>query len=386
MAATESDRSTQALGSIVAAALALPGVAGVQSAHAQGKPDAAAVSLRALTYKDSQPGLDRISVTSPSFAVIAPLAEDWWLEGSLVSDSVSGASPRYHTAISGASRMTEQRQAGDVKVTRYFHRASLGIGAAGSTERDYRSAAGSIEARWSSDDQNTTLHLAFGAASDRINPVNQVVIDEKRRTRQGSVGVTRVATRSDVVQATLTHSDGRGYFSDPYKVLDERPRVRRQTVLLLRWNHHSGDWGTTLRTSWRSYLDSYVVQAHSLQLEWVTPLGASVKIVPSVRAHTQTAASFYADPIYDPVLGEPFPAGYDRNNPPRNISLDQRLSAFGAVTLGLGLVLTIDRVWTLDGKFEAYEQRGQWAWDGNGSVGLAPFRARSAQLGLSRRF
>ena len=42
--------------------------------------------------------------------------------------------------------------------------------------------------------------------------------------------------------------------------------------------------------------------------------------------------------------------------------------------------------WTIDGKFEAYEQRGNWAWDGNGSKGLAPFRAHSVQLGLTRRF
>jgi hypothetical protein len=386
VAATETERCAPALGSIMAAAMVLPGVLGAPPAQAQGKPDAAVVGLRALGYKDSQPGLERINVVSPSFEVVAPLSERWWLQGALVSDSVSGASPRYHSAVSGASRMTEQRQAGEVKVTHYFNRASLGVGVAGSTETDYRSVAGSVEASLSTDDQNLTLHVALGGSSDRINPVNQVVVDEQRHTLQGSVGVTRVPSRSDVVQLTLSHSAGRGYFSDPYKVLDERPRVRRQSVLLLRWNHHFDDWGTTLRSSWRSYLDTYDVQAHALQLELVAPLSANLKIVPSMRAYTQTAASFYADPVYDPVLGEPFPAGYDRNNPPQYISLDQRLSSFGAVTLGLGLVLTLDRVWTLDGKFEAYEQRGRWAWDGNGSVGLAPFRARSAQLGLSRRF
>ncbi len=376
-------------GSIVAAAMALPGVmlSAPAPALAEGRPEVASASLRTLSYKDSQPGLQRISVFSPAFNVVTPLVdEDWWLNGTLVSDSVSGASPRYHTAISGASRMTEQRQAGEVKVTRYFDRVSLGGGVAGSTERDYRSIAGSLELRWASDDNNTELSLGLAGSSDRIDPVNQVVVGEKRQTQQLSLGVTKVASRADVVQATLAYSAGRGYFSDPYKVLDVRPRERRQTVALLRWNHHFEEGGSTLRSNWRATLDSFGVQSHTVQGEWVVPAGSAVKVVPGLRLYTQTAADFYAEPIYDPTLGEPFPLGYNRSNPPRFISLDQRLSSFGAVALSLGLVFTVERDWTLDGKLEAYEQRGRWAWDGNGSTGLAPFRAYSVQLGLTRRF
>ena len=366
--------------------MVLPGVVGLQVAQAESKPDRASVSVRTLSYEDSQPGLKRISVVSPSFQVVAPLDEDWWLDGHLVSDSVSGASPRYHTAVSGASRMTDRRTAGDVKVTRYFPRLSIGGGLAGSTERDYKSVAGSLDLRWASEDQNTELSFALGTASDQIDPVNRAVVGETRQTQQVSLGITKVASRADVLQAALSYSDGRGYYSDPYKVLDVRPRERRQSVLMMRWNHHYEGGSTTQRTSWRAYLDSFGVQSHTLQAEWVVPVGAAVKVVPGLRLYTQTAADFYADPVYDPVLGEPFPLGYNRANPPRFISLDQRLSSFGAVTLGLGLLVTIDRDWTIDGKFEAYEQRGNWAWDGNGSKGLAPFRAHSVQLGLTRRF
>jgi hypothetical protein len=388
VAATEITREgpLRSLGSIVAAAMVLPGVVGMQPAAAEGRPDGASVSLRTLSYKDSQPGLERISVFSPSFQVIAPLHEAWWLDGTLVADSVSGATPRYHTAISGASRMTERRQAGDLKVTRYFQRFAVGAGLAGSSERDYRSLAGSLDLRWSAADQNTELAFGLGASSDRIDPVNRVVSGQTRQTHQVLLGVTRVATRADVLQATLSVSEGRGYYSDPYKVLDVRPRERRHSVIMLRWNHHFEDGGTTLRSSWRATVDSFGVQSHTLHGEWVLPLGGAVQVVPGLRAYTQTAADFYAEARYDPVLGEPFPLGYDRNNPPRFISLDQRLSSFGALALGLGLVLTIDRDWTVDARLEAYEQRGRWAWDGNGSTGLAPFRSYSAQIGLTRRF
>jgi hypothetical protein len=375
-----------AFGSIVAAAMLLPGVLASGAAQAQSKPDAAVASLRNLSYQDSQPGLERITVQSPSFQLVLPVGEDWVLEGTLVSDSVSGATPRYHASVSGASYMTEERRAGDLKVTRYFRRTSVALSVAGSTERDYGSLAGALELRLSSEDQNTTWLLSLGGSNDRIDPVNDVVNNEKRRTQQVALGVTQAATRADLWQLLLAYSDGRGYYSDPYRVLDERPRARRQNTLLLRWNHHFDDGGSTLRTSYRAYVDSFGIQAHAVQAEWVAPIGAAVKVTPSLRLYTQSAADFYAEAVYDPALGEPFPVGYNRNNPPGTISLDQRLSSFGAVTLGLGIAFKVDTDWTIDGRFEAYEQRGRWAWDGNGSIGLPPLRARSLQLGISRRF
>lgn len=388
MAATEEQReherreaAAQAFTSIVAAAMALPGVV-----HAESKPDASTVSVRALSYQDSQPGLKRVSVIAPSFQVTTNLfgTEDWWLDGGLVYDSVSGATPRYHTAVSGASRMTEKRTAGDVKVTRYFERATLSGGLVFSTERDYESLAGSLEGSWSTADQNTTLSLGLGLSEDRINPVNRAVVDEARSTWQVSLGVTQATSRTDLVQLTLAHSDGRGYYSDPYKVFDIRPRERRQNTVLVRWNHHFEEGGSTLRSSYRAYQDNFGIQAHTFGFEWVAPMTRSLKVIPSLRLYTQTAADFYSEAVYEPGL-EPIPLGYP-TNPPRFITQDQRLSAYGAVTLGLGLAYTLDKDWAFDGKVEAYEQRSRWAWTGDGSVGLAPMRALSVQLGLSRRF
>ncbi|WP_141104251.1 DUF3570 domain-containing protein, partial [Noviherbaspirillum denitrificans] len=102
---------------LLAAALALPGV----QAQAESAPDRGYVSMRYLDYKEWQPGLERISVHTPSVAFMAPVAGDWSVEGTIVADDVSGASPRYHTAVSGASRMSDLRKAADVKVTRYFN-------------------------------------------------------------------------------------------------------------------------------------------------------------------------------------------------------------------------------------------------------------------------
>jgi len=373
-------------GTLVLAALALPGVWHV-SARAENAPEQGLVGLRFLNYHDSQPGWKRITVNSPSFLLVAPIGRDWGLEATATVDHVSGATPRYHSNVSGASTMDDERKAGDLKVTRYFQRASLTLAGAYSTEHDYLSRAFSLAGTLSSDDNNTTWNAGFGHAGDKIDPTeggyDGNVADERKRTNDFIVGVTQAITGDDLVQANLTHSRSTGYLNDPYKALDVRPSERRQTALLLRWNHHFAGDGSTLRSSYRAYNDSWQVKASTLQLEWVKPVGAGVSLTPLLRYYTQSAASFYADPVYDTTLGEPFPAGWDAN---AYNSLDQRLSSFGAFTLGLKLQWAVDALWTFDLKGEAYQQRGEWRAGGEGSKGLEPFKARMVQVGISRKF
>jgi len=377
-------QSPARMGAVVAAALALPGV--WQTAHADVSPESGEVAFKMLHYEDRQPDLKRITVDSPSMYALVPLGPQWSVEGSAVLDNVSGATPRWHTAVSGASTMHEQRRAGDLHVTRYFPRSSYSLGVSISSEHDYTSNAASAGASFSSEDNNTTLNLGLGISRDRIDPVNQIVVGEHKRTSDALVGLTQALGPSDLVQFDLTYSHGEGYYNDPYKLLDQRPRRRDQTAALLRWNHHFDDLDATLRTDYRWYHDNFRINAHTLQFEWVQPVGHGLTFTPLLRLYTQSAASFYFDPVYDATLGPPYPAGYDPNNPPRYLSADQRLSAFGAMTLGLKTEYRIDALWSVDLDVDRYEQRGNWRLGGSGSPGLAPFSATFVQLGVARRF
>lgn len=366
-------------GAVIAAALALPGIALAENA-----PEQTTLGLRYLYYKDYQPGLDRITVSSPSLYLLTPLGSSWAVEGSLVSDHVSGASPRWHSSISSASKMEDERAAGDLRITRYFRRAAVGFGLAYSKEDDYESRAASIDLRLASDDNNTTFAIGTGFSDDKItsNEEGSGVppdVTEKKRVNDFMVGVTQVLTANDIVQANLTHARGRGFFSDPYKYNDIRPRERNQTALLLRWNHHFSGVGGTLRSSWRSYRDSFEVKAGTLGLEWAQPI-ARLMVTPSLRYHTQSAAKFYVDP----VPGDIFPPTASLDPP--YYSADHRLSAFGAVTAGLKVAVPIGRSWLIDAKVDYYEQRGDWRLGGKGSPGLDPFKAQFYQVGLYYRF
>jgi len=194
-----------------------------------------------------------------------------------------------------------------------------------------------------------------------------------------------VLTPNDIVQANLTIARGRGYYSDPYKQIDERPRERNQAALMLRWNHHFEDPGASLRTAYRLYGDSFKVDAHTLSAEWVQQLPRGWTIAPSIRYHTQSAAKFYYDPVYDPLLGEPFPPGY-LTDPGGYYSADHRLSAFGALTLGIKVTKAITKDLNADFRLDLYQQRAGWRVGGPGSPGLATFRARFVQVGVTHKF
>jgi hypothetical protein len=368
---------------LLAAALALPGVS--PPAAASGPPERAQLDVRYLRYQDSQPGFRRITVNAPSIGLKVPVAGKWTFEGTAVYDGVSGASPRWHTSVSSASRMEDRRRAGDVRVTRHWDRATLSVGGAYSTENDYTSRALSAVGTVSSDDNNRTWTLGLGRSNDTINPVNLVVTDARRRTTDLLLGVTQVLTPVDIVQLNLTYARGSGYYSDPYKVVDNRPTERRQTAFLARWNHFFEPVGGTMRVGWRYYEDNWNVASQTFTGEWVQPVSGGWTLTPLLRYYTQRAASFYYDPVYDPTLGPPFPPDY-LARPDGIRSPDQRLSAFGAATLGLRVGKVIDRSNAVDFRVEYYEQRGAWRIGGEGSPGLEPFRATIFQVGLTHLF
>ena len=370
---------------LMAAALALPMLA---PAVADTAPERGLVALKYLDYLDSQPGKDRIRVRAPSLQVLAPIGADWSIGGTLISDAISGASPAYHSSALG--KLRDERNAGDLTLTRYLPDGNIALGLNASTEKDYLSRGVSLQGSRSNESKNTTWTAGIGFNSDAINPSNRAVRHESKKITALLAGVTQVLGARDIVQLNLTHSIGRGYFSDPYKVFDNRPRQRNQSAALLRWNHHFEGPGSTLRSSYRYYSDSFGLRAHTLGVELVQPItslaaigsiGNGWTVTPSLRLYSQSAARFYVDADASTA---PFPP-----NPPEGalyFSEDHRVSAFGAHTWGLKIAKQINADWQMDVKFERYGQRAAWRWFGNGSPGLQPFNARSLLVGLSRQF
>ncbi len=347
-------------------------------------PERGSISFRYLDYVDRQPDLERIRIAAPAVLLTVPVAGAWLIDGSYVADAVSGASPAYHTVARSAGKIIDRREAVSAGLTRYWPSGTAKVGAAFSTESDYVSRALSVQGSVSSEDKNTTVNFGAGITQDSINPVNLRTSGESRRTNEVTLGITQVVTPVDLVQLSLTAAQGRGYFSDPYKLLDERPRQRDQRVVMARWNHHFESIEGTSRASYRYYADTWNVKAHTLTLEYVQSLGTGWTLTPMLRFYTQGAARFYRD--VNPAAPTRITVPPDYEPGVTELSFDQRLSAFGARTLGLKVAKQINADWQVDLKFERYEQRSGWHLGSSGSPGLANFSARMVQAGFTRQF
>ncbi len=373
--AGHSGRGRARLSAIVAAALALPGIA--PRAAAEAAPETRVVTLRYLDYRDWQPGARRMQVESPSVYLRLPLAETYVVEGAVVHDAMSGASPLWHDTLSGASGLgvTDHRTAADAKLRRYDGSGNIAVGVAGSSERDYRSQALSFEVNRNEADGNRTWAFGIAGADDRIDSVNGVATGERRRTLDVQLGVTQVWNADTVVTSSLSWSHGNGYYSDPYKPLDTRPRSRDVVAWLTRVVRNLPGSGAVVRLAYRYLHDSFGASSHTFDNEWVQPLPEGWTLSPRLRYYTQDAADFYRDPV--------FPQGYRAGD---YYTADTRLSAFGAFTPGIGVEKRFAGGWSVDGRVEYYRQRSAWHLGGEGSPGLSPLSARWISVGITREF
>ena len=361
---------------LLSAALALPGILPCAAA-AQTMPDQSVIALQYFDYRDWQPGASRMKVRSPSLYVLRPIADDLALEGNLVYDSMSGASPLAFNTLSGASGLgvTDYRTAGDVKVTKYFDRYAVGVGGAYSHERDYISRALSLELRTWTPDKNRTYAFGLAGTTDSIHPTDRPFDNGERNTVDFLVGVTQALNAGAIVQSHLTYSAGHGHYADPYKLLDRRPDHRRTLAWLTRLNQSVPQFDATVKLLYRYIHDSFGDHSHTFEAAWYQPLPNGFSVTPSLRYYTQSAADFF--------FGPPFGTGFMPGEP---YTADTRLSAFGAFTPSLRIDKTFDRGWSADIAFSYYQQRTGWRLGGSGSSGLEPFSARWIMVGVSKTF
>lgn len=362
---------------LLVAALSLPILS--ESCLAEGAPDRGLMAYKYLDYQDGQSDAKRIRVKAQALSLMKPVSSDWSVNGTWVTDSISGASPAFHSYALG--QMHDRRNALDSEVTRYLPYGTVSLGANYSKESDYLSRGVSFKSSHSDEGKNTTWSWGISLNNDLINPTNGIVKNETKQVRALMAGVTQVVSPVDLIQANLSMTSSRGYLSDPYKVMDERPRERLSRSLLTRWNHHFEHTQNTVRWSYRYFTDDWAIKSHTLAAEYVLNLKDGWFVTPLVRFYSQSAAKFYVD---TDLSVYPFPP-----NPPAQAiyySEDQRLSAFGARTLGGKVSKQLNSDWTVDMKFENYQQRAEWRLGGGGSPGLLPFYARIVQFGVSTAF
>lgn len=355
---------------------------------AQSAPDRALVSLQRAQYQDWQAGAERIAINTPSLYFQVPVSGPWVIDGSWTVDSISGASPLYHDQ---ALKPMEDRRLGRyVRLSHFGESATINMALARSDERDYKSHAVSSQFVIHSADRNSSYHIGTSLTSDAIH--TKSIGEREKYVRDFLLGWTQVWSPQDIAQLQFQRSLGRGYFSDPYKLIDQRPSDRHYVAISWRWNHSLPTLDATVRVSLRRFEDSWEIKSNTAQIDWVQGLDSRLpgwSITPTFRLYAQSPARFYLPPVNSPYPTIPNPL-----NETTLASMDQRLSGFGARTLGTKLSYLhgpkTDPDFVIDARFDLYEQRQSWKISvpdkPQDLPGLKPFKARWVTIVLTHWF
>ena len=331
-----------------------------------------------------------------------PFTSRWDFASQLVVETMSGASPWYTVpdaagrpiqVMSGAT-IEEQRSGLNLETSFYRDEETrLGFGAGFSSENDYRALSFSTEAERQLNEKNTTLGAGIGISLDSIEPTDAGLFptrpaSESKRSVTLFGSVAQLLDRRATVQSSLTYRFQSGYLDDPYKQVfvlgggflpDRRPSSRHQLTWLTRYRRHIEEVNGSVHVDYQFQIDSWNITAHTLELALHKSFGDALTLIPSIRWYSQSEADFYT-PYF---LSDPGPGEY---------SSDYRLSAFGALSLGIGVEYRFRTPWTGD-----LEWHAKFSWEryassedlshadaGRDSPGLVNWSLLS--LGLSVRF
>lgn len=357
---------------LLSAALALPGIV---PAHADDAAMAPEIRIKYFQYHDSQSGgEDRIDVSTPLVWLRTPISDHDVIEASAQYDHISGASPYYLDTVSGATGkgIRDNRETGDLRLTHSFERWSLALGGSLSNEDDYLSRSASLEGHWWTADKNTTVTAGFSPSFDRITSTNNIMLLDRRRTFGYLVGVTQVINPISVIQSNLSYQNERGYLTDQYKYLDNRPRSRDEFAWLTRYNLYIKPADASLHLDYRYFVDSWGIDSHTFEVQWYQPIGETWMLRPDIRYYSQSAADFFSDEF--PPIDDSF------------YSADQRVAAFGGLSWGLKLVKQFPDGYSVDLLFQMFQQHASWKLDGGGTHEIDPLHAYFFGVGFGKVF
>jgi hypothetical protein len=362
-------------------------------------------------YEDYSEEKGRIQIRTHSLLFEKDLIPDVTLQGALVYDGISGATPTGAPPIPGEDEVAtteiyDIRRAGFVAANIRRGRHAFAPQLAYSEEVDYTSFGLSLQDSLDFNEKNTTLTLGVSHDFDRIIPNAGTLlrVKEEKDNSQLLVGVTQLLGPRTVLTANLTLGYTSGYMADPYKGVlfddhyspsseelefigqfmsaqdvdamfaytpgdpyalfpENRPRHKRRQVGLLSLTHHVDELRGSAEVAYRYYHDSFDIDAHTLSLAWRQRIGELVILSPSLRYYTQSAASFY---------GARFDTGSPQQHPkrtPAHYSSDFRLSDLDSLTYGVHAVWEVSERCHLDAAWKRYEMDGN---DGRTSPSAYP--------------
>ncbi len=309
------------------------------------------------------------------------------------------------------SASPETRKEGHGTLSYEWREASLSIGGGVSDEGDYHASVVDVGGQFDFDHKRSSLawgvsHAVARAAvtlpstwagwvdtrigeqagiirgdSTYADGTPRLEIDKTRREWSFDVSMSRVATRSTVLQLALGFRHAAGYLDNSYRVMsfmsrgsevqrtaadgqalygatlfhtyERRPARRAQWHADFKLVQDLPSFDAALHADYGYFRDDWSITAHTLELAWHQTLTPRDSVAPRLRYYAQSAAGFYR-----PYVDCGASSGYECALALEHYASDYRLAAFGAFSAGLGARHRFDSGITLEVDGEYYLHRG----------------------------
>ena len=329
----------------------------------------------------------RMTIQTDSVYFEQQLSDAFDVNGELVYDGISGATPTGTHDINGKVLTTEVkdiRHAANLSLDGKLGNETITPGFAWSQETDYLSYGVSLNDAIEFNEKNTTVQVGASHNFDSVRHADKKTWSDKESS-EGLIGISQLLTPKTILAADFTFGYENGFLSDPYRlaqyhptifppnffigVPERRPDFRSKEILYTSLTQYFDRINGSLEGSYRFYNDSYGIVAHTVGLTWHQWLGKHFIVEPQVRLYEQSAASFYSTTFSGPFSSNP--AGIH--------SSDYRLSNLYSVDVGLQATALVCSHFHVVAGYHRYAMYGM---DGKTSAAMYP-KANVFTIGIS---
>lgn len=274
-------------------------------------------------------------IDGPSVLVRKSAGPQLSFTGQYYVDSVSAASV---DVLATASKYTEERTEYTAGVDYLYDKAILSLGYTNSSENDYEANTLYLSVNQEFFGGLTTLKMGYAQGWDEVGMTGNDGFEEDADRRNYQLGISQVLTKNSLLGLDLEAVTDEGFLQNPYRqnrYLDpadpssflyqpERyPQTRTSLAVAGRALYYL-PYRASLRGEYRFFNDSWGIQAHTVEMAYVHPLGPRWVVEGRVRYYTQDQADFYSDL-------------YAYENALTHLARDKELSRFSGTTLGAGV-------------------------------------------------
>ena len=343
------------------------------------------VSIQYMNYDEDS---GRTTITTPAIEFNKDFGVDYTLNVTILQDTISGASPTYYDASSGASatlsnttsypsnieygdiEYEDEREAiGTMLTTRFASRDELSVGYNYSTENDYRSHELSLEyLHYLNQSKNSSFSFGLSyqkndveiycflgtTECDSSSGASAISVEKDLDVYNFEIGYTQILDKSSLVKGSLFMVDEDGYLSNPYMRVvrdyntsamitqENKPSSRRAYGATLQYDKALSNHLSSI-VFYRFYDDDWDIISHTFDMKIYYTWNRLLMLGLNFRGYTQSAASFFnarRDYFTDEVYA----------------SSDRRVSEFSSYNYGLSCSYTISESITFNGGIGYYEQ------------------------------